>query len=129
MMMEKLARAAWLLLALIHVMPATVLFAPDLSMRLYGVDPIGPAGILIIHRGALFLAITAASFWAIIDPSARRVCSMVVGISIIGFLGVYARASLPDGPARTIAMVDAVALLPLIFVSYRAWVRPGLTAP
>lgn len=128
-MTEKLTRVAWLLLALVHVIPATVLFAPDLSMRLYGVDPTGPAGILIIHRGALFLAIMAASLWAIIDPAARRLCSMAVGISIIGFLMVYSRAGLPDGPLRTIAMVDTVALLPLIFVSYRAWVRPGLTAP
>lgn len=128
-MAEKLVKVAWLVLALVHVLPAAILFAPDLAVRLYGIDPTGPAGLLIIHRGALFLAIMVVALWAMIDPATRRVSSLTVGISIIGFLAVYARAGLPDGPLRTIAMVDTVALLPLALVSYRAWRRPPLTAP
>lgn len=128
-MAEKLVRVAWLLLALVHVMPAAILFVPDLVVRLYGVDPTGPAGLLIIHRGALFLAIVAAALCAMIDPAARRVSSLAVGISIVGFLVIYARAGLPDGPLRLIAMVDAIALLPLALVSHLAWRRVTITAP
>lgn len=128
-MAEKVVKVAWLLLALVHLMPTAVLFAPDLAMRLYEVAPTGPTGVLIIHRGALFLAVMVAALWAMIDPTARRISSLTVGISIIGFLAVYARAGLPDGPLRIIAMVDAVALLPLTFVTRQAWRRVAFTAP
>lgn len=128
-MAEKVVKMAWLLLALVHLMPTAVLFAPDLAMRLYDVAPAGPTGVLIIHRGALFLAVMVAALWAMIDPTARRISSLTVGISIIGFMAVYARAGLPDGPLRIIAMVDAMALLPLTLVTRQAWRRVALTAP
>lgn len=126
---ERAVKFAWFLLAIIHAMPAAVLFQPELAMRLYGVDPAGPVGLLIVHRGALFLAIMAAALVALIDPAARRVSSLTVGISITGFLGVYGQGGMPEGPLRTIALVDIAALLPLTFVTYRAWRRPALTAP
>lgn len=128
-MAEKVVKVAWLLLALVHLIPTAVLFAPDLAMRLYDVAPAGPTGVLIIHRGALFLAVMVAALWAMIDPTARRISSLTVGISIIGFLAVYARAGLPDGPLRIIAMVDAVALLPLALVTRQAWRRPAFIVP
>jgi hypothetical protein len=46
----------------------------------------------------------------------------VVGISVIGFLLVYAAAGAPEGPLRTIAVVDALALIPLAIVGWKAWI-------
>lgn len=119
--MESWVRGAWFVLAAIHLFPAAMLVKPDLATRLYGVDPDGPAAVLLIHRGALFLAVVAAALFAALDPGARRACSAVVGISVVGFLAVYAQAGLPAGPLRTIALVDAAALLPLALVTMAAW--------
>jgi hypothetical protein len=121
--METTTKIAWGLLALAHLSPAAVAFVPSLVERLYGVSPTGDLGVLIAHRGALFLAIFAACVVAVIDPPARRALSIVVAISVIGFLVLYLRTGAPSGPLRTIAVVDAVALLPLAFVVVAAW-RP-----
>ncbi len=119
--MEAIAKAAWFALALVHVMPAVVLFAPAMTERLYGVQPTGDVGILIVHRGALFLAIVLAALFAMIDPAARRVASFVVTVSVVGFLVVYARAGMPGGALRTVAIADVAALAPLAFVTWLAW--------
>ena len=58
--MELITKLAWALLALIHLSPAAVFFLPDLTKKLYGIDANGDLGVLITHRGALFLAIFAA---------------------------------------------------------------------
>ncbi|MEL6564718.1 MAG: hypothetical protein AAFQ59_09770 [Pseudomonadota bacterium] len=119
--MEALTKASWIFLALIHVMPALVLFAPSLTERLYQTAPTGEIGLLIVHRGALFLAVVAACIFAILDPSVRRPLSCIVAISVIGFLFVYLRGGMPEGALRTIALVDLVALAPLAFVTFQAW--------
>ena len=121
--METTTKLAWGLLMLVHLAPASVAFAPPLAARLYGVDPAGDLGIMIAHRGALFLAIAAACALAVIDAPARRALGVVVAISIIGFLVLYVRAGAPPGPLRKIAIVDAAALLPLAFVIAAAWRR------
>jgi hypothetical protein len=124
-MLEVATKASWALLILIHASPAMVLFAPTLVRRLYGVDESGGAGVLLVHRGALFLAVIAACAYAMVAPEARRVASVVVAISVIGFLLVYARAGAPAGPLRKIALVDLVALAPLAMVAFEAWRRPA----
>jgi hypothetical protein len=121
--MEITTKLAWGLLALAHLSPAAVTFAPSLVEQLYGVSPTGDLGVLIAHRGALFLAIVAACALAVFDAPARRALGVVVAISVIGFLVLYLRAGAPSGPLRTIAIVDAAALLPLAFVLVAAW-RP-----
>ncbi|MFN9091535.1 MAG: hypothetical protein ACK5V0_08590 [Alphaproteobacteria bacterium] len=121
--METTVRMAWGLLALAHLSPAAVAILPSLVERLYGVSPTGDLGVLIAHRGALFLAIFAACVLAVFDPPARRALGIVVATSVIGFLVLYLRAGAPSGPLRTIAIVDAAALLPLAFVIVAAW-RP-----
>ena len=122
-MMEATSKLAWGLLALAHLSPAAVAFAPLLVERLYGISPNGDLGLLIAHRGVLFLAILAACVVAAFDAPARRALSLVVAISVTGFLILYLRAGAPSGPLRTIAVVDAMALLPLAFVLVAAW-RP-----
>ena len=120
--MEGFAKAAWISLALVHVMPAAVLFAPSLTQRMYDIAPDGDVGILIVHRGALFLAIIVTALFAAFDPAVRRAAPLIVAISVIGFLLVYIRADMPPGALRTIAVADLVALLPLVFVFWNAWI-------
>lgn len=119
--MDRIVVAAWLSLAVVHLAPSIVLFAPALTERLYGPTPDGEVGVLVVHRGALFLGIVVAALLAAFDPPSRRLASVVVAVSVLGFLVVYARAGLPSGALRTIALVDAVALLPLGLVGWRAW--------
>ena len=121
--METLVRIAWGLLAAVHLMPAFVFFAPAMGERLYGVAPDGDVGLLIVHRGALFLAILVTSLFAMFNPAVRRAASVIVAISVVGFLFAYARAGMPEGALRTIAIADLVALAPLALVSWAAWRR------
>jgi hypothetical protein len=122
--MDRLVVACWLALAAVHASPAAVLLRPALTESLYGVPPTGPAGVLLIHRGALFLAVVVVTLFAAFSPAARRAATLLVGISVIGFLLVYAALGAPDGPLRTVALVDAAALLPLALVAWHAW-RPA----
>ena len=119
--METIVRTAWFLLAVIHLAPAMVLFSPSLTERLYGISSSTDVGLLIVHRGALFLAILVAAIWAVFDPASRRIASIIVGISVLSFLLLYFRAGMPAGPIRTIALVDLVGVAPLIVVLIAAW--------
>ncbi|MBV6633140.1 MAG: hypothetical protein KI792_08925 [Alphaproteobacteria bacterium] len=121
--MALITTICWALLALLHLAPAAVLAMPGLTQSLYQLDPNGTAGVLIIHRGALFLGIVVVAVWAAFDHRARPVASVVTAISMIGFLLVYARAGLPDGALRTIAIADLIGLAPLAIASYQCWVR------
>lgn len=119
--METMIRVAWLLLAAVHVAPAVVLFRPALIERLYGIAPGNAAELLLVHRGALFLAVVVVALFAALDPGARRAASLVTAISLIGYFVVYWRAGFPVGPLRTVAVVDAVAIIPLSVVGFCAW--------
>jgi hypothetical protein len=44
---------------------------------------------------------------------------VLVALSIMGFLAIYAYGGMPTGPLRTIAVADTVALLPLLYVIVR----------
>lgn len=122
--MEVVVKAAWALLALAHLSPSAVAAFPSLTQRLYGVEAAGDLGVLLAHRGALFLAIVFACICGVFDPAARRALSVVVATSVIGFLIIFALAGAPSGPLRQIAIVDAVALLPLAIVIISAWRAP-----
>ena len=119
--METTVKLAWGALALTHLSPAWVALSPRMVQRLYGLSPKGDIGLLLAHRGALFAAVFLACCLAIFDQPARRALSLVVAISVLGFLLLYLRARAPSGPLRTIAIVDFAALLPLIFVTAEAW--------
>lgn len=119
--MEIATKIAWLLLALVHASPAAVLFRPSLVRTLYGISPDGPAGLLLTHRGATFLAIVVMAVWAAFDPSVRRLASVAAAIAILAYLILYLRAGMPPGPLRTIAAADALALAPLLLVAWNAW--------
>ena len=118
--MEVLTKAAWIGLAAIHAMPSLALFMPSLIQRLYGVPSSGSVGILLTHRGALFLGVFALALLATFDEQSRRAGVLVVGISMIGFLIVYANAGSPAGALRTIALTDLVGLPLLALVTWEA---------
>ncbi|MEM9494584.1 MAG: hypothetical protein AAGA09_01170 [Pseudomonadota bacterium] len=119
--MELIVKLSWALLALIHATPALAFFKPSLVEKLYGVAPAGETGILLVHRGALFFAVFIAAFIALFDPASRRLASIVVAISVIGFLIVYSMQGMPEGSLTKIAIADLVALAPLLIVSVNAW--------
>ena len=122
--LELVIKLSWAALALVHVTPAAVLFAPGLIRSLYGIDAGGDLGLLIAHRGALFLAVLAVCLYAAIEPGARRAASLVTALSVISFLILYARAGMPEGALKTIALADLIALAPLALVTITAW-RPS----
>lgn len=121
--METVVRIAWVLLALIHAAPASALVSSTALTRLYGVAPDGEVGVLLRHRGAMFLALVALCLGAVASPAARAVAVIAVAISVVGFLAVYLRAGRRPGALRTIARVDLAALVPLTVVLVDAWVR------
>lgn len=119
--METITRLAWLGLALIHLTPALALFQPAMIGRLYGVDASGLLGLLLTHRSALFAAIFVVTVFAAIDPSARRAAALVAGISMIAFLVLYAKAGMPPGPLRPIAIADLIGIPLLLWVTFDAF--------
>ena len=120
--MEAVVKIAWGLLAVLHLMPALVVAKPELVRSLYGAEPTGDVGVLLVHRGALFLAVMVAAVYAMLNPEARKLASIVVAISMVGFLAVYVRAGMPAGELRKIAVADLVGLIPLGIVLWGAWV-------
>lgn len=112
---------SWLALVLVHAAPALAAFSPALRKRLYGVEENQTLAIMLAHRGALFLAIAAACAFAAFDAPARPLASLVVAISVLSFLLIYATHGSPKGALRTIAIVDAVALVPLAAVLADVW--------
>lgn len=82
---------------------------------MYGVDESGPLGVILVHRGVLFLAVACVSVLAAFNSDARVVAMLVTSISVLGFLIAYAAARAPER-LRRIAIVDAIALIPLAIV-------------
>lgn len=119
--MEWATKLAWALLLAIHIPPAAVIAAPSLLTRLYQVEASGDLVLLLKHRGVLFVAIAAGCLMAIFEPQARRALAVLAAISIVGFLALYLAAQAPAGALRGIAIWDAIALAPLIFVTFKAW--------
>lgn len=123
-MLQTLTRLSWWVLASIHLIPASVLLRPTWLQELYGVPASGELGLLLVHRAALFLAIAALCAYAALQPGAQRAASLGTAISVLGFLLVYACAGFPAGGLRKIAIVDAAAVAPLLWVLWASWVRP-----
>lgn len=119
--MTNLITCSWLFLALLHLPPALVLLNPRLIDRLYGVSPDGDLGLLLMHRGVLFLIIVAISIYALFQVDSRTLVATVVAGSVIGFLLLYLKAGVPQGKLAKIALADLVALVPLFLVCKDAW--------
>ncbi len=113
-------RAAWALLALVHITPALALFAPSLLTRLYGVQSGESLFLLMHHRAALFLAVFVACIWCAIDPAPRKLSVIAVAISILSFLALYFANGSPP-PLKQIAIADLIGLPALAYVAWKAF--------
>ncbi len=121
--METSVKIAWFLIALVHLTPALTFFFPGVIDKLYGVESTGDLSVLLVHRGALFLAVFVLAIYAMLDPSARKAGVIVTAISMIAFLWLYVRAGFPNTPLRKIAIADLLGIAPLIWVSIDAFGR------
>ena len=107
----------WVVLGLIHVLPAIALFRPSLIGTLYGVEPGSATFLLLQHRAALFLVVLVVSAWAAWRPEVRPLASVAVAISMISFLCLYAANGQPQA-LRQVAVAD---LIGLPFLAVAAW--------
>jgi hypothetical protein len=112
-----LVKLYWAILALIHAVPAFALFNPSLLTTLYGVQRDSVAYVLLHHRAALFFGVFIACIWALFQPRARQLAVIVVSISMISFLLLFALNGMSDS-LRLIAIVD---LLGIPFLTIAAW--------
>lgn len=110
----------WLILAVIHAMPAIALFRPATLTTLYGIAADNPLFLLMQHRAALFLAVFAACLFAAFVPEGRRLAVIVVGISMVSFLVLYSLGGSPEA-LRRIALVDLAGLPVLAGVAWFAF--------
>ena len=110
----------WLLVGLVHLIPALALFRPALITRLYGVQPDSPLFLLMHHRAALFFAVLAACVWAAFDPGGRKLATLLAAISMLSFLFLYQSYGRP-AQLSTIARVDLIGLIPLAWAGWYAF--------
>jgi hypothetical protein len=114
---------SWLGLAAIHSTPAMVFFKPDLTEKLYSQPAEGPIGLLLVHRGGLFLAIFVACIIAAFHNPSRQLGVIIVSISMLSFLWLYYKAGQPKGGLANIAKVDLLGLPLLALVAYGGFLR------
>jgi hypothetical protein len=114
-------KVSWFILVGLHLLPAVSAFSSSVLQRLYGLAPTGDLVVLLAHRGVLFCAVALACLFGALDPMARRSGSVIVGVSMLGYLVLYLRAGAPHGPLRSIAIADAIGLLPWAVVVWDAW--------
>jgi hypothetical protein len=112
----------WIILALVHALPALAFFRPTSLTTLYRIEPDNPLFLLMQHRAGLFLAVFLAALWAAYDPASRKLATIVVGISMVSFLILWLTKGMPSA-LRQIAVVDLAALPILIAAGWLAW-RP-----
>lgn len=115
-----MVRLAWLLLALIHALPAIALVRPSLLTTLYGVDPTTSVYALLWHRAALFAVILLICCWAAFRPEVRRLAVVALAISMLGFLIIYSRQGMPAS-LSWIAIADLIGLPLLAFAAWNAF--------
>jgi hypothetical protein len=112
-----LVKGCWAMLAFIHALPAFALFKPSLLTSLYKVQADSVAYVLLHHRAAMFFGVFAACLWALLQPQSRQLATVVVGISMISFLGLFVLGGMPDS-LRLIVIVDSIGI---VFLAIAAW--------
>ena len=115
-------RLCYAVLALIHILPASMLFRPQAIGRLYRVDASGPLLALLHHRAALFAIVVLACIWAIVDPASKKLAVAVIATSMLSFLAIYWNAGSPAA-LKSIALADMAGIPFLGFVAWTAFAR------
>ena len=105
-------KACFVLLALIHALPAMALFAPSRLSALYGFEAgDGVLTTLLQHRALLFGLLAAALVYAVFHPSVRWPVLIGTILSMGGFIAVAALHGQLDGALKSIVVADIVGLL------------------
>lgn len=120
--MALLVPVCWVLLGLVHLLPALALVRPQMLTSLYGVGPESPLFLLMQHRAALFAVVLLITLWCAIDAAPRRLGAVAVALSMLSFLWLWWQAGQPAA-LRRIALVDLAGLLPLLVVTVAAFRR------
>jgi hypothetical protein len=119
-----LIKSCWVVLALIHVLPAVALFKPSLLTQLYQLPAGSVAYTLLQHRAALFVGIFVACIWGLFQPGSRQLAVVMVSISMIAFLVLYILSGMPSS-LRIIAIVDLIGLPFLTMAGWQAFRGAG----
>ena len=115
-------RLCYAVLALIHILPASMLFRPQAIGSLYRIDADGPLLALLQHRAALFAIVVLACIWAIVDPASRKLAAAVIATSMLSFLAIYWNAGSPAA-LKSIALADLAGLPFLVLAAWSAFSR------
>ncbi|MGE4072066.1 MAG: hypothetical protein AB7E72_12920 [Lysobacterales bacterium] len=113
---EPLIRAALLLAALIHLMPAASFFQAGLLAELYGLstDSNPDLTLLMRHRGAMFGLLAMALLAAIWQKPWRGLCVAWAALSDLAFLLLIAAAWPPSLGLLRIFQADVLSLALLL---------------
>ena len=115
--------SAWLLVALIHLLPLAGLAGAERLQALYGLAeaPTDALLLLLQHRAWQFGLLAAAALWALWQPALRLPTACLVLASDAGFLLLFALSS-HSGPAlQRVAWADGVSMVALTLVLIDAW--------
>ncbi len=115
-----LERISWVILALVHAIPALSFFKPSMLKNLYGLEADNSLFLLMHHRAALFLVIFTICIWCAISPTPRQLGALAVAISMISFIFLYFSAGSPKA-LKAIAITDMIGIPALLFVGYGAF--------
>ena len=119
-------KSCWAVLALVHVIPALTLFKPALLTALYGAQAGSVTYMLLHHRAAMFVGVFIACAYAIFQPGSRQLAAVVVAVSMVSFLVLFALSGNPVS-LRLVALVDLIGLPFLVIVAWNAfhWAGAG----
>lgn len=110
--MRYLPTALFLILAIIHLLPALAVFAPSKIAALYGIAPGDKALITLLqHRALLFALLCAAFVLAAFSPVYRPAVLIAGMISMTGFIGIAGLQRELSGSLRKIVVADIAGLV------------------
>jgi hypothetical protein len=116
--------AAFVAVAIVHLLPIGPVFAPAALTRLYGIAPEDTTLLVMLrHRAALLALVGVLCVWAAFAPSIRPAALTAASINIVTFLGFYAAYGASAGALRVIALVDLLAIAPLAVAAWGTFSR------
>lgn len=120
--MHRILTALFLILALIHLLPALSVFAPSKIASLYAVSPSDKAMLTLLQHRALFFAILCAGFvWAAFYPQYRGPVLIAGVISMAGFLIIAGQHGELAGGLRKIVVADIIGLAVAVLAAALMW--------
>ena len=103
-------------LAVIHILPAVAAVAPSRLVSLYGIDAQDSALVTLLKHRAVLLGLVGLGFAAAAFHPGHAIAwhaALLGGASMISFLIIAAFNRELSGSLKTIAIVDAIGILPL----------------